>query len=144
MLGIISTPEALNLARGKGLDLVEVSPKENPPVCKILDFGQFKYKLNKKLKTKSKKVELKGIRLSLKIGEHDLAMRRNQAKKFLEQGHQVKLELMLKGREKDHASRGFKIMQDFIGSLTDMAELDQNLTKEGGKIIGILRKKARV
>ncbi|MBT4849690.1 translation initiation factor IF-3 [Candidatus Parcubacteria bacterium] len=98
-LGVIPTSQALDLAEQKGLDLVEVSPKANPPVCRIIDYGKFQYQQTRS-QQKVKKVEIKGIRLSLKIGEHDLEVKEKQALKFLDQGHKVKIELRLKGRER--------------------------------------------
>ena len=89
----------MDLAEQKGLDLVEVSPKANPPVCRIIDYGKFQYQQTRS-QQKVKKVEIKGIRLSLKIGEHDLEVKEKQALKFLDQGHKVKIELRLKGRER--------------------------------------------
>jgi len=104
-LGILETGKAIQIAVERGLDLVEVSPKAEPPVCKILDYGHFKYQKEKevrKQKAQSKEVDIKGIRLSIRIGEHDLEVRHQQAKKFLERGDKVKLELVMRGREKAH------------------------------------------
>ena len=104
-LGVIPTSQAIQIAVERGLDLVEVSPKAEPPVCKILDYGHFKYQKEKEIrkqKAQSKEVDIKGIRLSLRIGEHDLEVRHQQAKKFLERGDKVKLELVMRGREKAH------------------------------------------
>src|SRR3989338_5020417 len=105
MLGVIPTSKALELAREKTLDLVEVSPKADPPVCKILDFGQFKYQKEKevrKQKAQSKEVEVKGIRLTFRIGEHDLEVRRDQALEFLGRGDKIRIEMVLRGRERGH------------------------------------------
>ncbi len=100
-LGVMSTSQALDLAEQRDLDLVEVSPLANPPVCRIIDYGKFQYQQTRSQQQKKvKKVEIKGVRLSLKIGEHDLGVKEKQALKFLEQGHKVKIELRLKGRER--------------------------------------------
>src|SRR3990167_5579447 len=104
-LGVVPTEEAIKLAEAKEMDLVEVSPKAEPPVCKILDYGQFKYqkeKEAKKRKAQSAEVELKGIRLSVRIGVGDRDVRLKQALKFLEKGDKIKVELPLRGREKAH------------------------------------------
>lgn len=120
MLGVIKTSDALSRAREAGLDLIEVSPKANPPVCKIMDFSTFKYqkeKEAKKQRAQSKEVETKGIRLSMRIGENDLNVRLTQAKKFLEKGNKVRIEMMMRGREKEHFDRAREIMNGFIESL---------------------------
>ncbi len=93
------------MAQDKRLDLVEISPKANPPVVKILNFGEFKYTLKKKNqanKTKQKKTETKTIRLSLRIGQHDIDLRVKQAIKFLQKGHKIKILAILRGRERAH------------------------------------------
>src|SRR3989338_10153835 len=104
-VGKMETAKAIEFAQSKELDLVEVSPKAVPPVCRILDYGQFKYQKEKearKQKAQSKEIEIKGIRLTFRIGQGDLETRLAQAKKFLERGDKVKVELVLHGREKGH------------------------------------------
>lgn len=116
-LGVIPTEKALEIARERELDLVEVSPKAKPPVCKILDFGHFKYQKEKevrKQKAQSHEVEIKGIRLSLRIGDHDLDIRRQQAKKFFERGDKIKIELRLRGREKAHVDIAKQVVAKFL------------------------------
>ncbi|OGL96051.1 translation initiation factor IF-3 [Candidatus Uhrbacteria bacterium RIFOXYB12_FULL_58_10] len=116
-LGVIPTAKALELARSRELDLVEVSPKAEPPVCKILDFGHFKYQKEKevrKQKAQSHEVEIKGIRLSLRIGDHDLDIRRQQARKFFERGDKVKIELRLRGRERAHVDVAKGVVARFL------------------------------
>jgi len=117
MRGVVPIAEALKIAEEAGLDLIEVSPKANPPVCKILDHGSFKYQKEKEIKkqrAQSKQTEIKGVRLSLKIGANDLQVRLNQANKFLEKGNKVRLEMILRGREKAHAERGKEVIENFI------------------------------
>lgn len=143
-LGILNTQEALALAQERGFDLVEISPKENPPVAKFLDFGQFKYELEKKKKSqksKAKKVELKGIRLSLRIGKGDLEFRKIQAQKFLEARNEVKIEMILKGREKAHLNLAKEIINNFIQSLNEKIalEINQPLSKQEGKLTIIIK-----
>ena len=101
-LGQMETDKALALAQSKGLDLVEIAPMARPPVCKILDFNAFLYqqeKLLRKSKAHQKRVELKGIRLTFKMGEHDREVRLRQSRAFLDDGHKVQLEMRLRGRE---------------------------------------------
>lgn len=116
-LGILPIEEAIKLAETKEMDLVEVSPKAEPPVCKILDYGQFKYqkeKEAKKRKSQSAEVDIKGIRLSVRIGVGDLQVRLKQALKFLEQGDKIRVELPLRGREKAHRDVAQQVMEDFL------------------------------
>ena len=118
-IGIIETDRALQMAKEKELDLVEVNPKASPSICKILDYGSYLYqqeKAKKKQKAKQKKIEVKGIRLSLKIGQHDLEMRKSQALSFFEKGDKVKIEMILRGRERAFLNRARTIMEDFVKS----------------------------
>lgn len=147
-VGITSTREAIALARSKELDLVEVNPTKNPPVAKIMDYGQFKYeqdKLAQKQKSRQKKIETKGVRLSARISEHDLGMRLDQAKKFLSKGDKLKVELNLKGREKQHAYRAVDIINSFVADLEKCEEFklirEQDLTKQDGRFSIILANK---
>lgn len=134
-LGIVETSQALNLARERGYDLVEINPRANPPVAKLIDFGQFKYEQTKKQKEpKQKRVETKGIRLSLRVGKHDLELKINQAKKFLEEGNKVKIEMVLKGREKAHFDLAEKIINQFIEGLGEKTKIEQPLNKQGGRL----------
>ena len=134
-LGAINTYEALKLAREKGLDLVEINPKEEPPIAKIMDFGQFRYEETKKeKKQKIKKIEIKGVRLSLRTGRHDLEIKANQAKKFLETGNKVKIEMILKGRERTHFDLAEKIINSFIELIGPEVKIEQPLNKQGGRL----------
>ncbi len=145
--GEIQTSEALAKAEGVGLDLVEVNPKTTPPVAKILDSGKWKYEMKKKAhkqKLQQKKVETKGIRLSIRISKHDFDVRVNQAIKFLKQGNKLKIELTLKGRERQRPEKAKEIINSFVESIQDIRELDikieQPLTKQGSKYIIVLLK----
>ena len=143
-LGIIEREEALRLAKEKGLDLVEISEKTDPPVAKIMDFGQFLYEQKKKkqkAKTKLKKTQTKGIRLSLRIGSHDLQVKIEQAKKFLEKGNKVKIEMRLSGREKQHLELAKNLFDKVIDKLKEIAIIDQPFTKQGGRLFLTFRKK---
>jgi len=145
-LGIKKTRDAIELANYLGLDLIEVSPVAQPPVCRIMDFGSYQYKQDKKerkQKAKQKKIEVKGIRLTLKIGPNDLETRRNQAGKFLDKGNKVKIDLILRGREKAHADRAQEIMKSFADSLAEKGDIviEQDITKQGGRLFMIVGKK---
>ncbi|MDA0208417.1 MAG: translation initiation factor IF-3 [bacterium] len=126
MLGVMTVDQALALASEKGFDLIEVSPKANPPVCKLMEFGTFKYQKEKEAKKKraaSKAVETKGIRLSLKIGTNDFNVRLNQAKKFLEKGNKIRIEMILRGREKAYSDRAQEVFDRFIEAVSEDFEV---------------------
>jgi translation initiation factor IF-3 len=149
-VGAIPTAQALKMAQDAELDLVEVNPKGNPPVAKILDFGQFKYENDKKAhkqRVQQKKVDIKGIRLSLRISQHDLEIRMEQARKFMERGDKLKIELGLRGREKQHTQKALEIMKNFVATLEQTEGLnlvrEQDLTKQGGSFNIILANKAQ-
>ncbi len=115
--GEIPTAEARALAESVGLDLVEVSPKANPPVCKILDYGKFQYNQTKQYKqnrSQQKQVDTKGVRIGLRTGEHDLDFKKKQAEKFLTKGNKVKIDVILRGREKAHMDLGRKNLENFL------------------------------
>jgi len=133
MLGEMGNSEALALAKEKGLDLVEVSPNARPPICKILDYGQFKYqkaKEEQKQRKRQKKVDVKGIRISMRISGNDLDMKIKQAQKFLDKGHKVRIELVMRGREKAHGSLGYDLINKFAKSLGDDVKIEQRPKRE--------------
>lgn len=147
--GKMATAKALAMAREVGLDLVEVNPKERISVVKIMDYGQFKYEKEKrahKQKIQQKKVDTKGIRLSVRISKHDFKLRVEQAMKFFQKGHKLKIELILKGREKQHPDKAVEIINNFVTELGNSADLnivrEQDLTRQGGKFIMILTNKS--
>ncbi len=138
-LDVMATPSAIQMARERGLDLVEVFPKAEPPIAKILDYGKFLYQKDKearKQKAKAKKVEIKGIRLSLRISPHDRDVRLNQAKDFLESGDKVKIEIILKGRERQYSNTAREIANQFINSLNNLVstKIEQPLSFQGGRL----------
>ncbi len=136
--GIVPTSEALKLARERGLDLVEVSPKTTPPVCKIMDYGKFKYQLAKKAQEAKKKqtvVQLKELKLGLKIEEHDLMFKIKHVRGFLDEGCKVKIIIMFKGREVLHVDMGDKLAQKIIDSIKDIGELEQKPKFDGRNIV---------
>lgn len=138
-LGIMDTPAAVRLARERELDLVEVFPKAEPPIAKILDYGKFLYQKDKearKQKAKAKKVEIKGVRLSLRISAHDRDVRLNQSKEFLESGDKVKIEIILKGRERQYSNMAREIVNQFIASLNKLlpTKIEQPIAFQGGRL----------
>jgi len=146
-LGVMKTRDALALAQEKEMDLVEVSPKESPPVCKLLDYGAFKYQKEKEKraqKAHAKQVEVKGIRLSVKMGAHDEEVRKNQALKFLEGGDKLKIEIILRGREKAHGELAEIRINDFIKEIGKTYTLytEQAVTRQGGNVSSIIGRKS--
>jgi len=113
----METSEAWHIAQEKGLDLIEIAPTVAPPVCKIMDFGKFKYEREKGEREhgkKQKEVEVKGIRIGFTTGKHDLQLRAKQAQKFLEEGDKVRVNMRLSGREKAHGAFALKKFNEFL------------------------------
>ena len=140
-LGEVSIEEALKMARERELDLVEVAPLAKPPVCKILDFGKFLYRQNKieqKHKRMQKKVEMKTIRLSLRIDEHDLDIKANAAKKFFAEGNSVKVNMMFKGREIAHENLGMEKVKAFLERVKDVSSVEAPAKRQGNSINMVL------
>lgn len=137
----MATRDALQLAQERGFDLVEVAPQANPPVCKLLDYGAYQYRLEKqqrKQRANQKQIEIKGIRLSLNIGQHDRDVRLNQAKKFLGDGDKVKVEMILRGRENAHQDLAREIMMKFVADIG--AKVEQPISRQGKKIFCLVGK----
>jgi len=131
--GILTVSEALALAAEKSLDLVEISPNATPPVCKIMDYGKFKYEKTKKEKENKKKqknVVIKEIRIKPHIDEHDKETKISQIKKFIEKEYKVKISLRLSGREKLHAESAVKILDEFADSFEETAIVEKKYGKE--------------
>jgi translation initiation factor IF-3 len=131
--GIIPTIEALNLARERGLDLVEVAPNSNPPVCKILDYGKYKFELEKKnreSKKRQKLVKMKEIRMQPKIEDHDLQFKTKHIREFLDEGNKVKVTIRFRGRELAHTDRGRVLLNKILDLLGDH-NLDRPPAMEG-------------
>src|SRR3989344_8743608 len=125
-LGEMETPKAIAVARERELDLVEVFPKASPPVCKILDYGHFQYQQSRKSQAQKggmKKTETKGIRISFKIGKHDLDLRQSQAIKFLGKGDKVKVEMILRGREKAFTKDAVEKVAGFVSSINSQSRV---------------------
>ncbi len=143
-LGVITKQEALQRAEAAGLDLVEVSPNAKPPVCKIMDFGKYKYEMAKKEKETKKKqhvVITKEIRLRPKIEEHDFEFKLRHARKFLEAGHRVKATVLFRGRENAHREYGERVLDRFTEALGDIAKIEKDARLEGGQLIMFFTKK---
>lgn len=127
-IGVLSKSEALQRAELAGLDLVEVSPNAKPPVARIIDWGKYNYEKTKQMKAQrkgQKAADLKQIRLGMRIGENDLEIKLNKARKFLEAGHKVKVMLLYRGRENAHKELGFTLFDKITEMLSDVATVDQ-------------------
>ena len=139
--GIVSIKEALAIAEEYGLDLIEISPQANPPVCKVLDYGKFRYEQQKKkneAKKNQKVVEIKELKLRPVIETHDYEVKMKQAKKFLEQGNKVKFTMRFKGRELSANDMGKQIMSQIIEDLEGCAKVDSEMKLEGRQMMMIL------
>ena len=144
MLGLLSSREALRLAEEKEMDLVMISPNANPPVCKIMDFGKYIYEQSKKekeAKKKQKVVNVKEIRFSPQIEEHDVSIKANNARKFLLDGDKVKVTVRFRGREADYSHIGQKILRRFAEMLEDVCNIEKPAKLEGRNMIMILAPK---
>lgn len=134
MLGVMSREEAQALADEKKLDLAMISPNADPPVCKILDYGKYRYEIQKRekeAKKKQKTVQIKEIRLSTFIEDHDIQVKAKVACKFLEEGDKVKVSLRFRGREKDYVARGREVMEKFAQECAEVGNVDKKPTFEG-------------
>ena len=126
--GIVSREEALSIAEDKNLDLVMMSGNATPPVCKLLDYGKYKYeslKKDKEIKKAQKIVEVKEVRLSITIEEHDIAYRIASASKFLKEGNKVKITLRMKGREQAYVKKAIEVVKEFCSRLQDLGSPDK-------------------
>ncbi len=144
-LGVLSIEQAIAKATELGLDLVEINPKAEPPVTQILEFAHFKYQKEKearKQKVNSHVSEIKGIRLSVRISEHDIDVRRGQAEKFLERGDKVKAEIILKGAEKFKVPLAYDVINRFVKKVQETVPVrfEQEATRQGNKVTAIIAK----
>ena len=143
-LGIMSARDAMKLAREAELDLVKVAPGAKPPVCKIIDYGKYRYELarkEKEAKKKQKTMEVKEIRLSPNIDQNDLNTKANQARKFLTKGDKVKVTLRFRGREMAHVNYSKQILDSFYEKLEDVANVDKPAKMEGRSMVMFLTEK---
>lgn len=142
--GEVKTQEAFRMAEEKSLNLALVSQNSNPPIVRLIDWGKYQYeraKNEKKARARSKALEMKEIRLSPRIDEHDFEFKRRRAEKFLEKGHALKLSLRLKGRENQFVDRAINVLVEFSRKLAHISAVDQTPKRMGGTIISILRPK---
>ncbi len=144
----MTTKEAIKLAQAEGLDLVEISPNADPPVCRIMDFGKFRYDEGMKRKASSKQSRmhnksLKEIKFHVNVAEHDYETKINHARKFLEKGHKVKLSLQFRGRENAHRELGFELIKKTIKDLEDCCVVDSQPRMMGRSIIAHVGSKSR-
>ncbi|MCT4585210.1 MAG: translation initiation factor IF-3 [Peptostreptococcaceae bacterium] len=143
-LGVVSGREAYNMAREKNLDLVKIAPKGKPPVCKIMDYGKYKYeqaKIEKESRKKQKVITVKEIRLRPRIEEHDMLTKSKQARKFLEKGDKVKVTVRFRGRELGHKELGFDVINNFLGRIEDISVPEKKPKFEGNSLVVILSPK---
>lgn len=144
MKGIMDTRDALRLAEEAKLDLVAVSPNAEPPVCKILDYGKYRYELQKKdkiAKKNQKTMQIKEIRLSTFIEDHDIQVKAKTAAKFLNEGDKVKVSLRFRGRERDYTSKGYDVMNRFAEEVSEVGVVDKKPKFEGRSLTMFLAPK---
>ena len=145
-LGVMSSQEALDIAYGQDLDLLCVAPQAQPPVCKILDYGKYKFESQKKARESKKNqqvTEIKGMRLSPVIDTHDFETKIKQATKWLEAGNKVKIDMRFRGRMMTRQEVGLKIMNDFIDRLSDISVVDKTPKLEGNIMSCVLTPKKK-
>ena len=143
-LGIYSSEEALKLAKAEGLDLVMISNRSEPPVCRIIDYGKYKFNQEKKAKEARKKqhnASLKEVKMRYKIEEHDYKVRISQALRFLEAGDKVKATITFKGREIQHTNLAIELLNKIAKDLNTLADVQQSPSKDGKHIVMILSPK---
>ena len=143
-LGIMSAKDALKMAKEAGLDLVKIAPTAKPPVCKIVDYGKYRYeqaRREKEAKKKQKTTEVKEIQLSPNIDVNDLTTKANQARKFLEKGNKVKVALRFRGREMAHMATGKEVLDTFLEKVSDVAVVEKPAKLEGRSMIMVLAEK---
>jgi translation initiation factor IF-3 len=146
MIGVVSMRDALTMARERGLDLVEVSPNADPPVCRLMDYGKFLYekaKRERKARKAQKTVDVKEIRLRPKTGEHDVDFKLRDATRFLQQGYKVKVRIQFRGREITYPELGREQLEQFAQRLSDVSEIESPPRLEGRSMLMILNPSSR-
>lgn len=134
-VGVISTDQALTMARDVGLDLVEVAPEARPPVCRIMDFGKFKYQISKRSsKSASHQQKIKEIRVRPKTGDHDIEVKVNRARNFLKHKDKVQITVLFKGREMAHQEEGQRIIEQIVESLADVSKVESEPRRSGRRM----------
>lgn len=145
-VGVIPVREALRMAQEQGFDLVEVAPSANPPVCRLMDYGKYKYELKKQSGAKKQKVQLvKEVNFRPNIGEHDLDVKINRIRQFLEEGHKAKVRIFFRGREITHPEFGRELADKIIEKASDVGAIDSFPKLEGKNLIMVIvpKKKAQ-
>lgn len=146
VLGVMSADEALKIAEERNLDLVKIAPQAKPPVCKIMDYGKYRFEMIKREKEAKKNqrvIEIKEIRLSLNIDTHDFQTKVNHAKKFLESGNKVKVTIRFRGREMAHPENGLVIMSNFSEACQDFSAVEKPAKLEGRSMMMFLAPKTK-
>ena len=144
-LGIMSSRDALNLAAEKNLDLVKIAPQATPPVCKIIDYGKFRFeqaKREKEAKKNQRVIEIKEVRLSLNIDTHDFETKVNQAVKFLKSGNRVKVSIRFRGREMAHPENGLVTMSKFADAVKEYGNVEKPAKLEGRSMLMFIAAKS--
>ena len=144
-LGIMSAREAMKIAQEAELDLVKIAPTAKPPVCKIIDYGKFRYEQSRKekeAKKKQKTTQVKEIRLSTFIEDHDIMVKAKTGAKFLKDGDKLKVSLRFRGREKDYVARGMEVMNKFAEAVSEVGDIDKKPNFEGRSLTMILTPKS--
>jgi translation initiation factor IF-3 len=143
-LGILYTEEALQMAKDRGLDLVEVAPEARPPVCKIMDYGKYKYEIKQKKKQSAKKqhkVVTKEVRIRPKTGEHDFQVKLKRARTFLQKDYKVQVNVLFRGRERAHGDIAKSHLERMMKELEDVGKVEQPPKFEGYRMMMVLAKK---
>jgi len=146
LLGVLDTPDALKMAQEQGLDLVEVAPGADPPVCRIMDYGQYKYQQSKRqheAKKNQKIVLMKEIKMRPRTEEHDFQYKLKHALEFIEEGNKVKVTVMFRGRELSHQELGHKLMARFVEGTQDFAQVEASARMEGRMLTAVLAPKKK-
>ena len=144
-LGIVQAKDALRMAQEAELDLVKIAPPAKPPVCKIIDYGKYRYELarkEKEAKKKQKTTQVKEIRLSTFIEDHDIMVKAKTGAKFLKDGDKLKVSLRFRGREKDYVARGMEVMNKFAEAVSEVGDIDKKPNFEGRSLTMILTPKS--
>lgn len=144
--GVVPTLEALRMARDINLDLVEVAPQASPPVCKILDYGKYRFEMGKKLRDSKKRQRLqtlKEVRMQPKINDHDMAFKAKHIQRFLDEGDKVKVTIRFRGRELAHTDLGFNVLQNVLGRLVCGYSVEKQAAMEGRSMSMTLTPKSK-
>ena len=143
-LGIMSSRDALRMAEERNMDLVKIAPQATPPVCKIIDYGKFRFEQSKREKEARKNqriVDIKEVRLSLNIDKHDIDTKKKHATRFLQDGNKVKVSIRFRGREMGHPELGLEIMRNFASEMADVANVERAAKLEGRTMMMFLAPK---